>query len=107
MVRCLGRLGGRDVPKPCVEVADAKARNRCIAAAQDADLNAGQSDPVRLAELAQGTARHKSAELREALRGRITEHHRTTEPIPPAACSSGFKTSAKKSQRWLMRRKAS
>jgi len=38
---------------------------------------AGQSDPVRLAELAQGTARHKSAELREALRGRITEHHRT------------------------------
>lgn len=38
---------------------------------------AGQSDPARLAELAQGTARNKSAELREALRGRITEHHRT------------------------------
>ena len=38
---------------------------------------AGQSDPGRLAELAQGTARNKTAELREALRGRITEHHRT------------------------------
>src|SRR6267142_1025794 len=38
---------------------------------------AGQSDPTRLAQLAQGTARNKSAELREALRGRITEHHRT------------------------------
>src|SRR5204863_2479621 len=38
---------------------------------------AGQSDPGQLAELAQGTARNKSAELREALRGRITEHHRT------------------------------
>ena len=38
---------------------------------------AGQSDPALLAQLAQGTARNKSAELREALRGRITEHHRT------------------------------
>jgi transposase len=38
---------------------------------------AGQSDPAKLAELAQGTARNKAAELREALRGRITEHHRT------------------------------
>jgi transposase len=38
---------------------------------------AGQSDPAHLAALAQGTARSKSAELREALRGRITEHHRT------------------------------
>jgi transposase len=38
---------------------------------------AGQSDPALLAALAQGTARNKSAELREALRGRITEHHRT------------------------------
>jgi transposase len=38
---------------------------------------AGQSDPAQLAELAQGTARNKTAELREALRGRITEHHRT------------------------------
>ena len=33
--------------------------------------------PQQLAALAQGTARHKTAELREALRGRITEHHRT------------------------------
>lgn len=38
---------------------------------------AGQSDPAALAALAQGTARQKTAELREALRGRITEHHRT------------------------------
>jgi transposase len=38
---------------------------------------AGQTDPAQLAALAQGTARNKSAELREALRGRITEHHRT------------------------------
>lgn len=37
---------------------------------------AGESDPARLAALAQGTARNKTAELREALRGRITEHHR-------------------------------
>lgn len=36
----------------------------------------GQDDPATLADLAQGTAQHKSAELREALRGRITEHHR-------------------------------
>ncbi|QQX89932.1 IS110 family transposase (plasmid) [Cupriavidus necator] len=37
----------------------------------------GEDDPERLAALAQGNARKKSAELREALRGRITEHHRT------------------------------
>ena len=38
---------------------------------------AGETHPERLAELALGTARNKTAELREALRGRITEHHRT------------------------------
>ena len=38
---------------------------------------AGQTDPTALAALAQGTARQKTPELREALRGRITEHHRT------------------------------
>lgn len=38
---------------------------------------AGETDPERLAELAQGTARRKNAELREALRGRVTDHHRT------------------------------
>jgi transposase len=37
---------------------------------------AGQTDPEKLAQLALGTARNKTAELREALRGRITEHHR-------------------------------
>jgi transposase len=39
-------------------------------------LIAGQSDPERLADLAQGTARRKRAALIEALRGRITPHHR-------------------------------
>jgi transposase len=38
---------------------------------------AGESDPERLAELAQGTARRKRGALVEALRGRITPHHRT------------------------------
>lgn len=38
---------------------------------------AGETDPTCLAALAQGTARNKTAELREALRGRITDHHRT------------------------------
>jgi transposase len=39
-------------------------------------LIAGQSDPERLADLAQGTARRKRAALIEALRGRVTPHHR-------------------------------
>jgi transposase len=38
-------------------------------------LIAGQSDPERLADLAQGTARKKRAELVEALHGRIRPHH--------------------------------
>jgi transposase len=37
---------------------------------------AGQSDPETLADLAQGTARKKRAELVEALHGRIRDHHR-------------------------------
>jgi hypothetical protein len=37
---------------------------------------AGEDDPERLAELALGTARKKKAALIEALRGRITPHHR-------------------------------
>ena len=37
---------------------------------------AGEDDPVRLAELAQGTARKKTTALIEALRGRVTPHHR-------------------------------
>ena len=39
-------------------------------------LIAGQSDPERLADLAQGAARKKRAELIEALHGRIRPHHR-------------------------------
>src|SRR5439155_18177402 len=39
-------------------------------------LIARESDPERLAELAQGTARKKRAALIEALHGRITPHHR-------------------------------
>jgi transposase len=37
---------------------------------------AGESDPERLAALAQGNARKKRAALVEALRGRVTPHHR-------------------------------
>jgi transposase len=37
----------------------------------------GQDDPEQLAELARGTARSKRAALVEALRGNITDHHRT------------------------------
>jgi transposase len=37
----------------------------------------GETNPERLAKLALGTARNKTPELREALRGRITPHHRT------------------------------
>lgn len=37
---------------------------------------AGKDDPESLAELAVGTARRKKAELTEALRGRVTSHHR-------------------------------
>ena len=39
-------------------------------------LVAGQSDPEKLADLAQGTARKKRAALLEALRGRVRTHHR-------------------------------
>jgi transposase len=37
---------------------------------------AGHDNPVHLASLAVGTARKKRAELIEALRGRVTDHHR-------------------------------
>lgn len=37
---------------------------------------AGEEDPERLADLAVGTARRKKMELVEALRGRVTSHHR-------------------------------
>jgi transposase len=40
-----------------------------------AALIAGEADPERLADLAQGTARKKRPELIEALRGRVTAHH--------------------------------
>lgn len=41
-----------------------------------AALIAGETDPDTLADLAQGSARKKRAELVEALRGRIRPHHR-------------------------------
>ena len=37
---------------------------------------AGQTDPEKLADLAEGTARKKRAELVEALHGRVRDHHR-------------------------------
>ncbi len=39
-------------------------------------LIAGETNPERLADLAEGTARKKRAELIEALHGRIRDHHR-------------------------------
>src|SRR5262245_2024371 len=51
----------------------AKRRGRAMLAA----LIAGETDPERLAALAQGTARQKHAALVEALRGHVTPHHRT------------------------------
>jgi transposase len=39
-------------------------------------LIAGEVDPEKLASMARGTARKKRAELVEALRGRIRDHHR-------------------------------
>jgi len=41
-----------------------------------AAIIAGQDEPERLADLAQGTARKKRTELIESLRGRVTAHHR-------------------------------
>jgi transposase len=41
-----------------------------------AGLIRGDDDPQRLAELALGTLRRKRPELRRALQGRVTEHHR-------------------------------
>jgi transposase len=41
-----------------------------------AAIIAGEEDPSRLADLAVGTARRKRADLIEALRGRVTPHHR-------------------------------
>ena len=38
---------------------------------------AGEDDPERLADLAQGNARKKRPALVEALRGHVTDHHRT------------------------------
>jgi transposase len=40
-------------------------------------IMAGQNDPESLADLAVGTARRKKTELIEALRGRVTQHHRS------------------------------
>jgi transposase len=42
-----------------------------------AAIVAGVDDPERLADLARGTARKKRPELIEALRGRVTAHHRS------------------------------
>lgn len=42
-----------------------------------AAIIAGETDPEHLADLARGTARQKRPQLIEALRGRVTPHHRT------------------------------
>ncbi len=41
-----------------------------------AAIISGEEDPERLADLAVGTARRRKADLVEALRGRVTPHHR-------------------------------
>jgi transposase len=41
-----------------------------------AAIVAGQSDPAQLADLARGSLRGKRAQLRQALHGRVTDHHR-------------------------------
>jgi len=43
----------------------------------------GQSDPEKLADLAQGSAKRKRAELVEALRGRIRPHHQALLRLHP------------------------
>lgn len=40
-------------------------------------MAAGESDPVKLADLARGTLKAKRGQLREALHGRVRDHHRT------------------------------
>lgn len=52
------------------DVLGQSGRNRLDAMIQ------GEDDPERLAALAKGTARKKHAALVEALRGRVTDHHR-------------------------------
>ena len=41
-----------------------------------AAIVAGETDPERLADLTRGRLKASRAELREALHGRVTEHHR-------------------------------
>ena len=40
------------------------------------EIVAGQTDPSVLADLARGRLRHKRAKLEQALRGRVSDHHR-------------------------------
>lgn len=56
---------------------------------------AGQSDPETLADLAQGNARKKRAELVEALHGRIRPHHRELLEIHLEMVSAAQKAIAK------------
>ena len=60
---------------------------------------AGQSDPGRLAELAQGTARNKSAELR---RGAARAHHRASPHHAQAAPAGRSMRSSARSPSWTL-----
>jgi len=49
------------------------------------EITSGEEDAERLAELAVGTGRRKRTDLIEALRGRVTPHHRAMRPGRSAA----------------------
>jgi len=65
-------LESANVKLACVATDVLGASGRAMIAA----LIAGQTDPAALAELARGRLRGKRAELRLALRGQVTDHHR-------------------------------
>jgi hypothetical protein len=59
----------------CHRIGDEGPRSRSGRAILEALID-GRSDPEKRADLAQGTARKKRAELIEALHGCIRPHHR-------------------------------
>ena len=65
-------LESANVKLACVATDVLGASGRAMIAA----LIAGQTDPAALTELARGRLRGKRAELRLALRGQVTDHHR-------------------------------
>ena len=87
LTRTRKQLGARDRPALAAHPEGAggrqhQARQRAVRRADRlrqepscGPSSAAKSDPERLADLAQGTARRKRLDLIEALRGRVTAHH--------------------------------